>query len=526
MVQKRPFSEEDLYEVSSKQPRHEPSSQVSVLELSCEAVAVAAYASGGDDGNSLRIIPDANKKFNSHNVDEVLFSSEKETEMGIHGSASNSSWPTSSTSEEDNRPDEPFHISTSPEYYYFDHPFRAAALHREMYSSILSNPQKMVPIGPDFQAELPEWAPYSYKNKPCIEGLHESLSPPPQAGENKLAGRTIILMPNMELLADHIENIGETTVECSCEDIGSIRCVRLDIIQAREKLKLALGEEAFVRLGFCDTGEVVAEKWSEEEEELFQEVVLSNPASLGKNFWNHLAIEFPSRSREELVSYYFNVFILRKRAEQNRFDPLNIDSDNDEWHDVVDDADEEAKMTDEDEDSVVESPAYHNDLSYNMIHEEHDRRTYDEDVGEATWEDYRPVNCGSRKIFTDVEESCPGKLFDGNSSYKLSMQTQDHGLSNEAVEQEVQGGSCIADVAGVTSEASLRKINNAKHLVSDIAGIGSGTKHESLLEPCNGKEWDVGYWSCARNEVDFLPTHTMIEEVFGDGACIYKSRDA
>lgn len=47
MVQKRPFGEEDLYEVSSKQPRHEPSCQLdSVLELSRESVAVDAYASG------------------------------------------------------------------------------------------------------------------------------------------------------------------------------------------------------------------------------------------------------------------------------------------------------------------------------------------------------------------------------------------------------------------------------------------------------------------------------------------------
>ncbi|XP_055826355.1 uncharacterized protein LOC129894725 [Solanum dulcamara] len=526
MVQKRPFGEEDLYEVSSKQPRHEPSCQlVSVLELSRESVVVDAYASGGDKDNSSRIIPDANKKPDSYNVAEVLFSSEKETEMGIHGSASNSSWPTSSTSEEDIRPEAPFHIMSSPEYYYFDHPFRAAAHHREIYSSLSSNPQKMVPIGPDFQAELPEWTPCSNKDKPCIEGMHKTLSAPSQADENKHAGRTIIPMRKMELLADHVETLGERRVECSCEDIGSIRCVRLDIIKAREKLKLALGEETFVRLGFCDTGEVVSEKWSEEEEELFHEVVLSNPASLGKNFWNHLAIEFPSRSREELVSYYFNVFILRKRAEQNRFDPMNIDSDNDEWHDIVDDADEGAKMTDEDEDSVIESPAYHNDLSYNMIHEEHDRRTYDEDVGEATWEDYKPESFGSRKVFTDVQESCPGKLFDSNSSYKLNMQPQDHGLSNKVVEQEVQGGSFTTDAAGVTSESSLGKVNNDKHWASDIAAMCSGTKHDSLLESCNGKEWDVGYLSCARNEVDLLPTHTMIEEVFGDGAWIYKSRD-
>lgn len=48
MVQKRPYGEEKLYEVSSKQPRHvEPSSQlVSFLEFPCESVAPNSYTSG------------------------------------------------------------------------------------------------------------------------------------------------------------------------------------------------------------------------------------------------------------------------------------------------------------------------------------------------------------------------------------------------------------------------------------------------------------------------------------------------
>ncbi|XP_009761171.1 uncharacterized protein [Nicotiana sylvestris] len=526
MVQKRSYGEEELYEVSSKQPRHEPSCQiVSVLELSRESVAVKAYASvGGDEENSSSINPDADNELDSHNVAEALFSSGKETDMCIYGSASNSSWPTSCTSEEDIRPEAPFHILMSPEYYYFDHPFRGAAHHGEMYSSLLSDPpQKMVPIGPDFQAELPEWGAFVNQDKPYMEGMCETMCPSSQAYENKLAGTSIIPMPAMELCADNGENIVERGGECSCEDIGSIRCVRLHIMEAREKLKLALGEETFFRLGFCDMGEVVAEKWSEEEEELFHEVVLSNPASVGKNFWNHLAIEFPSRSREELVSYYFNAFILRKRAEQNRLDPLHIDSDNDEWLEIVGDAAQEANMTDEDEESVVESPAYHNDLIGNGIHEELDK--HDEDGGDATWEDYKALNFGSRKVFTDVPESCPGELFDSNSSYKLSLQPQDQGLSNKVVKQEVQDGSCTTVAAGVTSESSLGQTNNGKRWANDITGMGSGIEHDRVLGPCGGKEWDVGYLSCARNEVDLLPTRTMIEEVFGDGAWIYKSRD-
>ncbi|KAJ6734803.1 DNA BINDING PROTEIN [Salix purpurea] len=96
-------------------------------------------------------------------------------------------------------------------------------------------------------------------------------------------------------------------------------------------------------------GEVIANKWTGEEEQAFHEVVLSNPVSLRKNFWDHLPSTFPSRTKKELVSYYFNVFMLQKRADQNRFDPLNIDSDDDEWQK------NEGEAVEEDEDSVVES---------------------------------------------------------------------------------------------------------------------------------------------------------------------------
>lgn len=42
-------------------------------------------------------------------------------------------------------------------------------------------------------------------------------------------------------------------------------------------------------------------------------------------------------------------------------------------------------------------------------------------MSEAIWEDCKPVNFGSRKVFTDVQESCPGKVFDSNTNYKLGM---------------------------------------------------------------------------------------------------------
>lgn len=121
-------------------------------------------------------------------------------------------------------------------------------------------------------------------------------------------------------------------------------------MDAREKLIITLGQEEFMQMGFSHMGESVAQRWTEEEENLFHEVVSSNPESRGRNFWVVLQKAFPSSSFKDLVSYYFNVFVLRKRAHQNRFDRSNADSDNDEWQESGDV--EFAEEGDEEEDDL------------------------------------------------------------------------------------------------------------------------------------------------------------------------------
>ncbi|CAN4100387.1 unnamed protein product [Withania somnifera] len=506
MVQKRPYGEEKLYEVSSKLPRHvEPSSQlVSFLEFPCKSVAPNSYPSGGDEENFSKVEASTNNRPDSCDVAEVPVSSEKAIETSIHGSASNSSWA-----------------------IIVIHP-------REVYSPLLRNPpRKLVPVGPDFQAELPKWGAYNSNIISMKQSTQESLNLPSQAlesdfmdqrdEENKLAGTCIIPMPESEFPADHEDNVGAGKIGCSCEDVDSFGCVRLHIMEAREKLKEALCEETFSRLGFYDMGEVVAEKWSEEEEELFHEVVFSNPAAVGKNFWNHLALEFPSRSRRDLVSYYFNVFILRKRAKQNRFDPLNIDSDNDEWQEIDDDVVARAKMTDEDEDSVVESPIYQNYPGHNEIYTK-EKQAYNEEAGVATLEDDRTLNFCRRKALSDVSEVCPDKVTHNNCSCGRNIQPLDTHHSNEVGDHDVQDNSCTTDAAGAASEPPQVK-DNCKHWASHFAGVGIGNGHDFVIEPSSGKEWDIGYFSSAKNEIDLLPTCSMIEEVFGDGAWSSKNRD-
>uniref|UniRef100_A0A0E0D2B9 Myb-like domain-containing protein n=1 Tax=Oryza meridionalis TaxID=40149 RepID=A0A0E0D2B9_9ORYZ len=218
-------------------------------------------------------------------------------------------------------------------------------------------PRKAVAIGPDHQADIPEWRPrismtVPYGSGSCADLSYSSVStsgsaPRDEDGESdKWIKHCVIEMPS----SCSVAWVGDHGRDCGCSDEGSIRCVRRHVLESRENLKRRFGEDKFRELGLCEMGEDIAQRWTDEEESLFYRVVYSNPPSLGKNFWHFLPRALPGKTSMELVSYYFNVFMLRKRAQQNRSEPLHVDSDDDEVPD-------EPSVT-EDEDSAVESPAH------------------------------------------------------------------------------------------------------------------------------------------------------------------------
>ncbi|KAI3976753.1 hypothetical protein MKX01_008611 [Papaver californicum] len=230
--------------------------------------------------------------------------------------------------------------------------------HDEIYSSLLnSSPRKLVPIGSDHQAVIPE---YEASNL-VIDS----------ANLEKLIGTCLLPMPDSEVVVNYTNDVGKGRPDdCTCSDRGAIRCVQYHIFEARDKLRESIGCENYAKLGFYEMGEIVASKWTEEEQQSFQNIVYLNPVSYGKNFWIQLREAFPSRSKMELVSYYFNVFMLRKRADQNRSDWLNVNSDDDEWQ--RDDIDLYGIMSGKGgEVSMVESEGDQEDDTYNCK-ENHD----------------------------------------------------------------------------------------------------------------------------------------------------------
>ncbi|KAL2330270.1 hypothetical protein Fmac_017851 [Flemingia macrophylla] len=171
-----------------------------------------------------------------------------------------------------------------------------------------------VPVGPNHQAKVPEWSGMPYES------------------DSKWLGTQIwpLEKVNSKLFLVERDPIGKGRQDsCGCEVQGSVECVRFHIAKKRSKVKLELGE-AFYLWNMHKVGEEVRGSWSEQEEKKFNDVVKSNPASLDRCFWDHLFKTFPMKSREDLVSYYFNVFLLQRRAYQNRHTPDNIDSDDDE----------------------------------------------------------------------------------------------------------------------------------------------------------------------------------------------------
>ncbi|XVF80098.1 hypothetical protein PTKIN_Ptkin15bG0043100 [Pterospermum kingtungense] len=170
-----------------------------------------------------------------------------------------------------------------------------------------------VPIGPFFQVEVPEWTGVASESD--AKWLGTRVWPLEKKESKFLIER---------------DQIGKGRQDsCGCHIQDSMQCVRFHVAEKRLKVKLDLGS-AFNKWKFDKMGEEVAFAWREEEHKMFSSIVKSNPPSLEKCFWDEIYKHFPNKSREELVCYYYNVFLLQRRANQNRTTPSNINSDDEE----------------------------------------------------------------------------------------------------------------------------------------------------------------------------------------------------
>ncbi|KAL3830630.1 hypothetical protein ACJIZ3_019432 [Penstemon smallii] len=315
MGAKRPLEEEIFPELSFKQPKQFDYYKMltSNKEDFPSQGTVSAIGSPGQEKNNFCVLQ-ADWGLENGDTDGAS-AADKDLEASAPLSL-----VTSSGSEEDAGNENSSYWSLFPGYFDFRVPRGSLHQFEDPYTCLFnSSPRKEVPIGPGHQAEIPQW-----------DGKKSSDS---SSVEQKLMGTCVI--PTTSHLNDStidVVRVGCGRTECSCHDVGSMRCVQQHIKEAREKLWETLGEDRFKELGFYDMGEEVASKWTAYDEQVFHEVIFTNPVRHGKNFWEHLKTVFPTRTNMELVSYYFNVFMLRRRAVQNRSYSLEIDSDDDEEH--------------------------------------------------------------------------------------------------------------------------------------------------------------------------------------------------
>ncbi|XP_023752003.1 AT-rich interactive domain-containing protein 1 [Lactuca sativa] len=178
-------------------------------------------------------------------------------------------------------------------------------------------------VGPLYQAVVPAWTGVVTQSDP--KWLGTQMWPPPDDINTK--GNLVI-------------GLGRQNVcDCECLFKGSAECVRFHIAENRYKLKLELGD-LFYKWRFNQMGEEVSLSWEPEEEKVFKSLVIKARHDLAHSnksrheimnkFWKRGAYIIRDKSKQNLVSYYFNVFVLRRRSYQNRVTPKDIDSDNDE----------------------------------------------------------------------------------------------------------------------------------------------------------------------------------------------------
>ncbi|KAL2536446.1 AT-rich interactive domain-containing protein 1 [Forsythia ovata] len=174
--------------------------------------------------------------------------------------------------------------------------------------------RKRIPLGPLFQADLPEFTGKTNES------------------DSTWLGTRIWPLEKCEHKGVLIERdrIGKGRQDsCGCQFPGSVQCVKFHVAEKSARVKLELCS-AFYGWKFDSIGEEVALCWTKEEQNRFQDIVKSNPLSQDKCFWDELYKLFSRKDREALVSYYYNVFLLRRRGYQNRTATSNIDSDDEE----------------------------------------------------------------------------------------------------------------------------------------------------------------------------------------------------
>ncbi|XP_071687514.1 AT-rich interactive domain-containing protein 1-like [Rutidosis leptorrhynchoides] len=177
------------------------------------------------------------------------------------------------------------------------------------------NSKLAIPIGPRFQADVPEW-----------RGPPRALT---ETDSSKWVD-TVIWSMKDSTLESVKGGIGKGRPDtCDCATPGSILCVKRHIDNKSADLRIYLGP-AFQIWKFDQMGEAVAKSWKQQEQQRLTNIMIKNPFSEGKDFITTALKCFPTKSKKEIISYYFNVYVPRRMSIQTRSGCRAVDTDDEE----------------------------------------------------------------------------------------------------------------------------------------------------------------------------------------------------
>ncbi|XP_055831205.1 AT-rich interactive domain-containing protein 1-like [Solanum dulcamara] len=179
----------------------------------------------------------------------------------------------------------------------------------------------VIPVGPRFQADVPDWPNYQNKGTPVIAAdiaLRASIPSKKEmvckykeeeSDTSKWLGTPVWPTDdNLENKEVNEELIGKgRNKHCTCESPESVECVKRHVKEEITKLKSEL-ETAFNIWKFDEMGEEVSKLWNTMEQKTFSSLAEMS-LSKGKSFLKPALTSLPSKNRQSIINYYFNVHI-------------------------------------------------------------------------------------------------------------------------------------------------------------------------------------------------------------------------
>ncbi|KAL1549170.1 hypothetical protein AAHA92_17304 [Salvia divinorum] len=161
--------------------------------------------------------------------------------------------------------------------------------------------RKVIPVGPRFQTDVPEWD-YTVDMNILISSYKSD------SDNLKWLGSQVwpIVTRNMKSTTRQIGN-GKNN-SCSCASRPSADCIKRHVREERLLLQRELGP-AFSSWKFDEMGEQVSESWSLKEQQTYESLMKMTPSANGKCFWKRTLKCLPKKSKKAIVNYYFNVYI-------------------------------------------------------------------------------------------------------------------------------------------------------------------------------------------------------------------------